>query len=63
MTEFQVTLKCLSIGTPKRINFQFVPNGKLIIFRCTKFWSHDSPVIMCLNFGTLKINGFRCPNT
>ena len=24
------TLKCLSIGTSKTINFPFVPNGKLI---------------------------------
>ena len=28
------TLKCLSIGTPKIINFLFVSNGKLMIFRC-----------------------------
>ena len=28
------TLKCCSIGTPKTINFPFVPNGKLLIFRC-----------------------------
>ena len=27
------TLKCLNIGTPKTINFPFVPNGKLMIFR------------------------------
>ena len=27
---------CLSIGTPKIINFPFVPNGKLIIFRCSR---------------------------
>ena len=25
------TLKCLNIGTPKAINFPFVPNGKLMI--------------------------------
>ena len=25
------TLKCLSIGTPKIINFPFDPNGKLLI--------------------------------
>ena len=25
---------CLSIGIPKTINFAFVPNGKLMIFRC-----------------------------
>ena len=30
------TLMCLSIGTPKIINFPFVPNGKFIIFRCPK---------------------------
>ena len=28
------TLKCLSIGTPKIINFPFVSNGKLMIFKC-----------------------------
>ena len=26
------TLKCLNIGTPKTINFPFVPNGKLMVF-------------------------------
>ena len=25
------TLKCLSIGTPKTIDFPFVPNGKLMV--------------------------------
>ena len=28
------TLKCLRLGTPKIINFPFVPNGKLIDFMC-----------------------------
>ena len=28
------TIMCLSIGTPKIINFPFVPNGKFVIFRC-----------------------------
>ena len=28
----QSTVMCLSSGTPKIINFPFVPNGKLIIF-------------------------------
>ena len=28
------TLKCLSIRTLKTINFPFVPNGKLMGFRC-----------------------------
>ena len=30
------TVMCLSIGTPKITNFPFVPNGKLIIFRCPR---------------------------
>ena len=30
------TLKCLSIGTPKTINFPFVPNGKLTVFKGPK---------------------------
>ena len=30
-----ITLKCLSIGTPKPINFPFVSNGKLMDFRCS----------------------------
>ena len=30
------TIMCLSIGTPKIINFAFVPNVKLFIFRCLK---------------------------
>ena len=33
------TLKCLSIGTPKTINFLFVPNGKLMDFRCPNYLS------------------------
>ena len=31
---FRATLKCLSIGTPKIINFPFVSNGKVMIFMC-----------------------------
>ena len=45
---------CLSIGTPKNNKFPFVPNGKLIIFRCSKIWAHYSLIIMCLNIGTPK---------
>ena len=30
----KATLKCLSIGTPKAINFPFVSNKKLMFFRC-----------------------------
>ena len=40
---------CLSIGTPKIINFPFVLNGKFIIFRCPKIWAHYSLIAMCLN--------------
>ena len=29
--QFRDILKCLSIGTPKTINFPFVPNGKLMV--------------------------------
>ena len=43
---------CLSIGTPKKINFPFVPNGKFIIFRCPKIWANYSLIIMCSNTGT-----------
>ena len=49
---------CLSIGTPKIINFPFVPNGKLIIFRCPKIWAHYSLIIM-LNIGTPKDHHFQ----
>ena len=34
------------------INFPFVPNGNLIIFRCSKIWTHYSLSVMCLNIGT-----------
>ena len=53
-----VTVMCLSIGTPKIINFPFVPNGKLIIFRCPKIWAHYSLIIMWLTIGTPKNHHF-----
>ena len=53
-----ITVKCLSIGTLKLINFQFVPNEKLITFRCSKIWEHYSPIAMCLDIGTLKTVNF-----
>ena len=37
-----LTLKCLSIGTPKTINFPFVSNEKLMIFRCPNIQAHDN---------------------
>ena len=51
---------CLSIeiGHLKKINFPFVPNGKLIIFRCLKIWAYYSLIIMFLNFGTHNYHHF-----
>ena len=71
---FTFTLKCLSIGTPKIINFPFVSNGKLMVFRCPNIQAHSNDAVLCLNFGTpenneicfwdkWKIYYFRCPNT
>ena len=68
------TLKCLSIGTPKTINFPFVSNGKIMVFRCPNIQAHYNEAVIYLNFGTpknnefsiwnkWKINYFRCPNT
>ena len=48
------TLKCLSIGTPKTINFPFVANGKLMVFRCTNIQVHYNEAVIYLNFGTPK---------
>ena len=56
---YNVTVMCLSIGTPKIINFPFVPNGKSIIFRCPKIWAYYSLIIMCINIGTPK--NHYCP--
>ena len=68
------TLKCLSIGTPKTINFPFVSNGKLMIFRLPNIQTDYNEAVLCLNFGApennefsiwdkWKIYYFRCPNT
>ena len=40
------------------INFPFVPNGKLIIFRCSKIWAHYRLIIMWLNIGIPKSHHF-----
>ena len=69
-----ITLKCLSIGTPRTINFPFVSNGKLMVFRCPNIQAHYNEAVSTLILGHLKImnfpfgtNGkfviFRCPNT
>ena len=52
------TVMCLSNGTPKTINFPFVANVRLIIFRCPKIWAHYSLIIMCSNIGTPKTINF-----
>ena len=46
------TLKCLSIGTPKTINFPFVSNGKLMVFRCPNIQAHYNEAVIYRNFGT-----------
>ena len=68
------TLKCLSIGTPKIVNFPFVSNGKLMVFRCPNIQAHYNEAVLCLSFGTPENNefsiwdkwknyNFKCPNT
>ena len=52
------TLKCLSIGTPKIINFPFVSNGKLMIFRCPNIQTDYNEAVLRLNFGTPENNEF-----
>ena len=56
MDSKQCTVMCLNIGTPTIINFPFVPNGKLIIFRCTKIQIYYSLIMMCLNIGAPKMH-------
>ena len=52
------TLKCLSIGTPKIINFPFVSSGKLMVFRCPNIQACCNEAVLCLNFGTPENNEF-----
>ena len=52
------TLKCLSIGTPKIINFPFVSNGKFMFFRGPNIQAHCNEAVLCLNFGTPENNEF-----
>ena len=56
------TLKCLSIGTPKTINFPFVSNEKLMIFRCSNIQARDNEAVIYLNFGTPKNDEFSIWN-
>ena len=56
------TLKCLSIGTPKIINFPFVSNGKLMFFRVSNIQANCNEAVLCLNFGTPENNEFSIWN-
>ena len=56
------TLKCLSIGTPKTINFPFVSNGKLMFFKCPNIQAHYNEAVIYLKFGTPKNNEFSIWN-
>ena len=56
------TLKCLSIGTPNLINFPFVSNGKLMVFRCPNIQAHYNEAVLCLKFGTPENNEFSIWN-
>ena len=56
LVDCHCTLKCLNIGTPKPINFPFVPNGKLMIFMCPIILAHYNTTVLCPNFGTPKNN-------
>ena len=56
------TLKCLSIGTPKIINFPFVSNGKLIFLESPNIQAHCNEAVLCLNFGTPENNEFSIWN-
>ena len=67
-------LKCFSIGTPKTINFPFVPNGKLMVLGVSIFEYIIIRLICAQILGHLKIINFtfttnenfiifRCPNT
>ena len=50
------TLKCLSIGTLETTDFPFVPNGKLMVFRCPNILADYSLAVICQNYGTPKNN-------
>ena len=57
-----LTLKCLSIGTPKIINFPFVSNGKFMVITCPSIQAHHNEAVLCLNFGTPENNEFSIWN-
>ena len=53
---------CLSIRTPKAINFPFVSNEKLMFFRCPNIQAHYNEAVIYLTFGTPKNNEFSIWN-
>ena len=64
------TLLCLSIGTPKTINFPFVPNGKLVVLG-VRIFKHIRVIIICLimfpkpsehSHQKKTVSGLTCPN-
>ena len=57
-----VPLKCLSIGTPKAINFPFVSNENLCFLGVPVFQAHCNEAVIYLNFGTPKNNEFSIWN-
>ena len=61
-SDHENTLKCLSIGTPKIIDFPFVSNGKLMFFRGPNIQAHCNEAGLCLNFGTPENNEFSIWN-
>ena len=54
----QLTLQCLSIGSPKTIHFPFVSNGKLMVFMCPNIQAHYNEAVNYLKFGTPEIMNF-----
>ena len=47
-----ITPMCLSIGTPKAINFPFVSNEKLMFFRCPNIQAHYNEAVIYLKVST-----------
>ena len=48
-------LKCLSIGTPNINNFPFVPNGKLMVFKCPSIQPYSQTCLKGSPKGRTKV--------
>ena len=57
-----INLKCISIGTPKAINYPFVSNEKLMFLGVPVFKHIVMRLLIYLNFGTSKNNEFSIWN-